>query len=162
MAVENQKEAKRIFGGCSLWKNENKSFKSEVGTKFNSFWVTGGQCSCALYSYPYDPEAESEKFRKKFSRLKYRKKGWSQDRVEREVEQILNRKSKEKGGLSEFLFHCLQNYTKEVGRNYFHFGWYSGDQNKQGLKIVERTEVILSSGLVNASEIYEDVLYTFT
>lgn len=162
MAVEDDRDAKRVFGGYSLWKNENKSFGSELDPEFHALWVTTGQCSCSLYFYPYDPEEEAEKFRKKFSRLKYRKKGWTHDKVEKEVEHILNNRPKAKGGLSDPLFHCLKNYTSDVGSCYFHLGWYSGDQNKQGLEIVERAQMKLSSGSVDASDIYEDVLYTFT
>ncbi len=161
IAVEDEREAKRIFGGYSLWKNDNKSFISEVDTKFKTLWVTDGQCSCNLYSYPYDPVAEAEKYRKKFSRSKYRKKGWTEEKIEREVKFILNRKSKDKGGLSESLFYSLHHYVKEVGCCYFHLGWYSGDQNRQGINIHERPEIRLSSGSVEASEISEDVLYKF-
>ena len=160
-AVEDEGAAKRIFAGYSLWKNENESFKTEVGSAFKTMWLTDAHCSCAFYTSPYDPEAEAVKFRKKFTKPKYRKRGWTQERIEREEEHILKR-SMEKGGLSESLFHCLQRYATEVGRCYFHIGWYSGDQNRQGLKIDERSEVLISSGSVNASEVYEDVFYTFT
>jgi len=161
IAVEDEPEAKRLFGGYSLWKNENKSFISAVDIKFKTLWVTDGHCSCDLYSYPYDPIAEAEKYRKKFSKSKYRKKGWTSDKVEREVEFILSRKSREKGGLSDSLFFSLQNYVKVIGRCYFHLGWYTGDQNKQGINILESSEKCLSSGSVESSEIKEDVLYKF-
>ena len=162
MAVENEREAKAIFAGYSLWKNENKSFNFELDSGFEALWVTDAHCSCAFYSEPYDPEAEAEKLRKRFSKSKYRKKGWTQERIEREVEHILNNKSKTEGGLSEPLFLCLQSYVTKIGRCYFHVGWYSGDQTKQGLKIDVRSKVSVSLGAINVSEIDKDVLYTFT
>ena len=161
MAVEDKGKAKRIFVGYNLWDNENKSFKTEVAAEFDKLWVTDAHCSCAFYSEPYDPEVEVEKLKKRFSKPKYRKKGWTQERIDREVERILRIKSKDEGGLSKPLFHCLQNYVKEIGSCYFHIGWYSGDQTKQGLKIDEYSKVSISSGSINASEIYENVLYTF-
>jgi hypothetical protein len=161
MAVENVAEARRIFAGYALWDNENKSFKSEVPAKFEMLWVTDGHCSCGFYSKPYDPIVEKEKLIKRFSKPKYRKKGWSPERIEREVEAILN-KPKVEGGLSRPLFSCLQSYTSEAGCCYFHMGWYSGDPDRQGLRIDKRLNVTISSGAIGAVEIYENVLYEFT
>lgn len=160
MAVEDVAEAKRTFAGYVLWGNENKSFKSEVPAKFETLWVTDGHCSCGFYSKPYDPEVEKEKLSKRFSKPKYRKKGWSPERIEREVEYIL-KKPKAEGGLSGPLFSCLQSYTSEVGCCYFHMCWYSGDQDKQGLRIDGRLKVSINSGAVGATEIHENVLYIF-
>ncbi len=161
IAVEDTKHAKRIFAGYTVWENENKSFKTEIPLKFSAPWLTDGHCSCDLFSNPYDPENEAQKLRKRFSKPKYKKKGWSQERIEREIENIL-KKPKEKGGLSTILFSCIQSYTKEVGSCYFHIGWYSGDQTKQGLNIIERSKVSVESGLFNANNIEENVLYQFT
>ncbi len=94
IAVEDEREAKRIFGGYSLWKNDNKSFISEVDTKFKTLWVTGGHCSCELYSYPYDPVAEAEKCKRKYSRSKYRKKGCPEEKIERDAEYFEQRRNR--------------------------------------------------------------------
>ena len=161
MAVEDVAEARRIFAGYVLSGNENKLFKSEVPAKFETLWVTDGHCSCGFYSKPYDPEVEKEKLIKRFSKPKYRKKGWSPERIEREAETIL-KKPKMEGGLSQPLFSWLQSYTSEVGCCYFHMGWYSGDPDKQGLRIDERLRVSIGSGADGAAEIYENVLYEFT
>ena len=161
MAFKNREEAKKIFAGYSLWESENKSFRSEVYSEFETVWVTDAHCSCHFYSEPYDSIMEAEKLRKKFSKPKYRKKGWSQERIEREIEHILKKPSKENGGLSEPLFYCIKTYTKEIGHCYFHIGWYSGNQNMQALKIEARSERSISSDTFKASEIDEDVLYTF-
>ena len=161
MAFEDKIEAKKIFAGYSLWDSENNSFRLEVPSVFNAVWVTDAHCSCDFYSEPYDPIMAAEKIKKRFSKPKYRKKGWSQERIEREVEHILKKPSREVGGLSEPLYHCIKTYIQEIGSCYFHIGWYSGDQNKQGLKINERSEHSISSGSFKASEINEDVLYIF-
>jgi hypothetical protein len=161
IAVENVEEAKRLFAGYTVWANENKSFKSELPPQFGTLWVTDGHCSCDFYSDPYDPENEAQKLRKRFSKLKYKKKGWSEERIEREVKQILG-KPKQEGGLSSLLFSCIQHYTKNIGSCYFHVGWYDGDQTKQGLRIVDYANVSINSGSVNASDIDEDVLYKFS
>lgn len=125
VAVEDSEEAKKIFAGYSVWENENKSFKSEVPSHFDTFWLTDGHCSCDFYFDSYNPEEEAKKLRKKFSKAKYKKKGWSQERIERGIEHILS-KPKEEGGLSKLLFSCIQSYTKKVGSCYFHVGWYRG------------------------------------
>ncbi len=161
IAVEDLKEAKRIFAGYQVWENENKSFKSEVPQHYHSLWVTDGLCSCDLYSEPYDPEIKAQKLRKRFSKSKYKKKGWSQERIEKEIEHILNRPIK-KGGLSAPLFSCIESYTKSSGSCYFHVGWYSGDQTKQGLSIFEQKNVSLSGETFNECEVNENTLYIFT
>jgi hypothetical protein len=161
IAVEDTEVAKSIFAGYNVWDNENKSFKSEIPPQYHPLWVTDGHCSCGFYSEPYDPEYESQKLRKKFSKPKYKKKGWSQERIEREIEHIM-RKQKEKGGLSSLLFSCIEAYTKNAGSCYFHIGWYSGDQTKQGLNIADRKKVTLSSGSITESEVNENTLYEFT
>ncbi len=161
IAVENSKEAISIFAGYEVWENENKSFKFEVPINCHALWVTDGHCSCDLYSEAYDPEVEAQKLRKRFSKPKYKKKGWSQERIEREIKHILNRPIK-KGGLSMPLFSCIQRYTKNTGNCYFHVGWYSGDQTKQGLSIFERKNISLSGGAFTESEVKENTLYKFT
>ena len=161
IAVEDVEEAKKIFAGYTVWGNENKSFKSEIPQQYNTLWITDGHCSCDFYSDPYDPENEAQKLRKRFSKPKYKKKGWSQERIEREIEHILN-KPKEECGLSTSLFLCIQSYTKSIGSCYFHVGWYSGDQTKQGLNIVERSKVSVRTGSFNANDVNENVLYNFT
>ena len=161
IAVEDSKEAKSIFAGYQVWENENKSFKSEVPPHYHSFWVTDGHCSCDLYSEPFDPDIEAQKLRKRFSKSKYKKKGWSQERIDKEINYILNRPVK-KGGLSKLLFSCIESYTKSSGSCYFHIGWYSGDQTKQGINIFEQKYVSLSDGAFNEGEVNENILYKFT
>jgi len=161
IAIEDVDEAKRFFAGYTVWENENKSFKSEVPPQYGTLWVTDGHCSCDFYSDPYNPESEAQKLRKRFSKPKYKKKGWSEERIESEVKKILS-KPKQEGGLSSLLYSCIQNYTKAIGCCYFHVGWYDGDQTKQGLNIVERSNVPINSSSVNASNISENVLYKFT
>ena len=160
IAVEDANEAKKIFAGYTVWDNENKSFKSEVPQQYNTLWVTDGHCSCDFYSDPYDPEKEANKLRRRFSKPKYKKKGWSKERVEREVEQILNKPKKE-GGLSALLFSCIQTYTNNIGSCYFHVGWYNGDQTKQGLNITEHSKVSISNDSFNSNSVNENVLYKF-
>lgn len=161
IAVEDAEEAKKIFAGYSVWDNENKSFKPEIPSQYHLFWVTDGHCSCGFYSDPYDPEYESRKLRKKYSKQKYKKKGWSQERIEREIEHIMS-KPKEKGGLSPLLFSCIEAYIKSKGSCYFHIGRYSGDQTKQGPNITDRKKVSVSSGAIAENEVNENTLYEFT
>jgi hypothetical protein len=161
IAVEDAYEAKRFLVGYEIWENENKSFKSAVPPHFGTLWVTDGNCSCGLYSDPYDPKNEADKLRKRFSKQKYKKRGWTEERIEQEIKQIL-RRPKDEGGLSSQLFSCIQNYTKIAGSCYFHVGWYSGDQTMQGLNILEYAKVSINSGSFNAGDIIEYVLYEFT
>lgn len=161
IAVEDVEEAKRIFAGYQVWENENKSFSLEIPLEYHALWVTDGHCSCGFYSEPYNPEQEAQKLRKRFSKPKYKKKGWSQERIEKEIENIL-RKPNAKGGLSAPLFASIENYTKHSGSCYFHVGWFSGDQIKQGLNIVERIKVTVGGGLFNENDVKEDTLYEFT
>ena len=159
MAVEDKSKAKLIFAGYDIWGCENKSFISKVNSNFDTLWVTEGQCLCSLFSEPYDPLLAAEKLRKKFSKPKYRKKGWSEARIEREIERI-QKTSKKEGGLSSLLFNNIQTYTKEVGICQMHVGWYSGDQNKEGIIINECVDFIVSANVGRAREINENVLYT--
>ncbi len=161
IAVEDSREAKTIFTGYKVWENVNKSFGSEVPSHYHSLWVTDGHCSCDFYSDPFDPENEAKKYRKRFSKPKYRKKGWSQERIEREIEHILNKPVK-KGGLSTPLFSCIESYTINIGSCYFHVGWYSGDQTRQGISIIERKKVSASGGVFTENEVNENTLYEFT
>lgn len=160
IAVEDKEAAKRIFVGYSIEKNENIWFKREVPENFDTLWVTDTHCSCAFYSEPYDPDLEAEKIKKKFCKPKYKKRGWTEERIHREVAQILNR-PKIRGGLSESLFHCLRLFTKESGHCYFHIGWYTGDQTKQRLTIEERIGLEIASEKFDANDIYENMIYTF-
>lgn len=162
MAIKDNAEAKKIFSGYVIYACENKSFRSVMLPEFNSVWVTDGHCSCNFYSEPYDPILAIEKLRKIFSKPKYRKKGWTNDRIEKEIKKILKTTHKNDGGLSEPLFNCLQTYTREVGLCQIHIGWYSGDQNNEGLRIEEILELLISNNFNKAIEIKENVLYKLT
>lgn len=156
IAVENVKEAERIFADYNVWKNDNKSFDSEIPSKHNALWITDGQCSCNFYSDPYNPKKEERKFRKKFS-----KKGWPSERKDKEVRKNLN-KLKHEGGLNSELYSCIQNYTNNVGDCYLHIGWYDGDQTIENINIIEHTEISSNSTFFDSNNIIENVLYRFT
>lgn len=160
IAVKDAGEAKNIFAGYQVWENQNSSFSSEIPPEYYPLWVTDGLCSCDFYSDPYNPEYEAQKLKKKFSKPKYKKKGWSHERIEREIENILS-KPFAKGGLSLPLFICIKKYTKSSGNCYFHVGWFNGDQTKQGLNIVERKKVSVSAGEFEENEVNENTLYEF-
>lgn len=161
IAVEDVEKVKKVFAGYRVWENENKSFKSEIPAQYHPLWVTDGHCSCDFYADPFNPENEAQKLRKRFSKSKYKKKGWSQERIEREIGHILN-KPIQKGGLSTPLFSCIESYTKSTGSCYFHIGWYSGDQTKQGLNITERKKVSVTGEAITENEVNENILYEFT
>ena len=161
IAVEDKDAAKRIFAGYSLSENENPSFKKEIPEHYQALWVTDSLCSCAFYMEPYDPKSEAEKLIKKVSKPKYKKKGWSKEKIEREVAQLLGR-PKAGGGLSKPLFECVRVYAKTCGDCYWHIGRYAGDQTKEGVRIMDRVVVELGSDSVEAEDIDENVLYRFT
>jgi len=159
MAFEYKEEAKRIFGGYKVWDNENQAFNLEVPTDYASLWITDGHCSCCYYTYPYDPEKDADKLRKRYRK---KKKGWSAERIEQEVAKTISSRNKENGGLSDPLFACIKDYVREAGPCYFHIGWFSGDQTKQGIKFRGRQAQTLATGEFGAENVLEDVLYRFS
>ena len=110
---------------------------------------------------PYDPKSEAEKLIKKVSKPKYKKKGWSKEKIEREVAQLLGR-PKAGGGLSKPLFECVRVYAKTCGDCYWHIGWDAGDQTKEGVRIIDRVGFEVGSDSVEAEDIDENILYRFT
>jgi hypothetical protein len=120
-AIENTKKAALFFSKFECSKNLNTSFNERLPPKYSSFWLTLGECSCHFYSNVYNKEEEYQQLKKKFSASKYKKKGWSEKRIEKEIILIQN-KSKKKRWIRLITFFI---HKKLCTRYWFLFFLYS-------------------------------------
>lgn len=145
---------------CNLTRNNNPNLASYFEANKVAFnLVTGKQsCSCALYfdSNQKEPPEAAVK------RLKYRKKGWSAEKVDRVIaEEFSIYKGKFHGRFDRLkpeLRQHLCNVVRDIGRVLLIVHWYSESPETEKLNIKSQKTIRCDELLSRDEAVAEDVL----
>lgn len=161
-ATQDLSKCKKHFSGYYILPAKNNSLNSFLPAGFQSFWITSGMCACDLYSQPYDPDTEIEKIRKKYSKPKYKKRGWTTEEINQKIEAIIKKKAKINGGLSEALFQDISSFAQKNGVFFLYIKWFQGDIETENISIKQIKKINFQSGDCTNEDIRENTLFEFT
>jgi hypothetical protein len=157
LAVKEKQPVYEALSGYFLSDNTNTTLVNAVPGGYTWLWITDGHCSCGFYTPILDIDKEITKIRKKYSKPKYRKKGWNEKRINEKIEGI--KKKCRSSGLSEPLYKALRNYLITHRKCFFFIGWISGDPNEEPFSITGVENFEISGESFNQSDIKENLLY---
>ncbi len=157
LAVKEKQFVYESFAGYCVSKNTNATLVNAVPEGYTWLWITDGHCSCGLYTPIPDIDKEITKIRKKYSKPKYKKKGWNDKRINEKIEGI--KMKCRSGGLSEPLYKDLRNYVITHRKCFFFIGWISGNPNEEPFSIAGVESFEISGESVSQSEFKENLLY---
>jgi hypothetical protein len=144
-------------------RSNNPSITDRLNTNSVAFHIvsTGKQpCSCGLFYLKREDSEPSEANR---LRLKYRKKGWSAEKIERAISDKFSTHKRNFEGLKPDLRERLCGVVTEAGRVLLVVHWYSGDVDAEKLpirsqKIVTCDELLGEDGAVTEDTEIEIVI----
>ncbi|MEP6902711.1 MAG: hypothetical protein ABJA66_13245 [Actinomycetota bacterium] len=131
--------------------NTNAFFKQNFGNNFVSIDITDGHCSCSIYPILLTSEAEIET-----EELidKYRKKGWSENKIHRAIDDKKKSENKDVINLREILAHLFE----QVGSFWLFAHQYKSLVENEPLKSMNPKDLRVSELLDNKNEVPEDVI----
>lgn len=120
--------------------------------------VTTGFCSCELYSQPGRPRPEqlAEQLQRK-----YEKRGWSQAKIQRAVEQAVQSQARfpaSAGGIREDVIERLQVLAESAGAVGVFAHWYGGNLESELLELKQFATCNLADLNRLAAQLPEDQL----
>jgi hypothetical protein len=145
---------------CSLTRNNNPTLAQYFGAGEVAFdLVTGKQpCSCALYFDSNQKEPPEAAMR----RLKYRKKGWAAEKVDRVIaEEFSIYKGRFQGRFDRLKPELRQhvcNVVRDAGRVLLIVHWYSESPETEELHIKAQKSISCDELLSRDEAVAEDVL----
>jgi len=134
-----------------LRENKNAFFNEMFGRDFVSLDITDGHCSCSIYQILMADNSENETQQ---LQKKYRKKGWSESKIERAIADNQQTKNKDLINLREI----LANIAKQTGSLWLFAHQYSGLIANEHLENINHQELKIAELLDNKIEVPEDVI----
>jgi hypothetical protein len=135
--------------GLSIIECSNPSIIEYLPKSYSPYYLITGMCSCDLFS----EESNEEDLQKTEHKLikKYRKKGWSENKIKRAISQSLSDSTSNisKAGLRDDAKMLLSDIAVKVGKIKIIVHMYSGDQNAERFDIQEGIKVSSSDFLKN-------------
>ncbi len=133
--------------GLSIFECSNPSIIEYLPKDYSLYYLITGMCSCDLFSEENNEE-DIQKTEKKLIK-KYRKKGWSENKIKRAITQSLSHatSNKSKAGLRDDAKMFLADIATKAGNIKIIVHMYSGDQNAERFDIQEGIEVSTSDFL---------------
>lgn len=117
--------------GMAVWQCENKSIMAHLPPECHGYVVTTGMCSCDIYHWvSKDPEEEIQKLREK-----YRKKGWSKNKIDRAVEEATAARTTKSSGLRADTREAISRVAASCGVVHVFVHFYSGDQTTEEVPV---------------------------
>jgi hypothetical protein len=119
--------------GFALNLVQNQSVLAQLPPDFRTYHLTSGMCSCDLYRR-HSKRAEDPS---EFLRRKYRKKGWSDSRIERAVEQSSKHAKHKKPfvGLRPDAATIVGELARKTGRVAVIAHFYHGDTEQEAIRL---------------------------
>jgi hypothetical protein len=99
----------------------NRSVTERIPSNWICFTVTSGGCSCGFYRAPNEAPDDRSKLE-----MKYRKKGWSEGKIQRALEST-NDAAARSAGLRDDVLELVTDLTNTFGEIRLSLNWYSGD-----------------------------------
>lgn len=161
VAVDRKHEStlkQKLRSSFILLPNENPSIAGYLHPRDIPFLITNGMCACDLFAKPHLSEKSEEKLRRKYSKPKYRKSGWTEAKIQRAVADSLSKPAKDFSGLRSDLRWSLGDLVSETRRAVIVIHFYSGNVETEEVSITEK-KIITSEELQNNDEsVKEDAL----
>jgi hypothetical protein len=127
--------------GFALSQVENKSILSKLPKNYRTFVLTSGMCSCDLYRRRTQRSEDPTEF----LRRKYRKKGWSEARVDRAIDQASThaaaRGKTQFVGLRPDAAEIVANFAHVAGRVVLIVHFYGGDVEQETISVGDSRSV---------------------
>jgi len=116
----------------------NRSATENAPSDWTSFTATSGGCSCDFYRAPNDAPDDRSKLEKK-----YRKKGWSEAKIQRALESQKDMPA-QSAGLRDDILDLVANLTNSFGEIRLSLHWYSGDVEIESFRLRDVGSVSLA------------------
>ncbi len=125
-------EIKKAFpSDMAVWQCENKNIMAHLPPECHGYAVTTGMCSCDIYHWASnDPEEDIKKLKEK-----YRKKGWSKNKIDRAVEEATAARKTKSSGLRADAREAISSVAASFGVVHVFVHFYSGDQTTEEVTI---------------------------
>ena len=158
VAVDERNEStliQKLRSSFTLTRSENTSIARRLKPHDVSFFVTNGMCACDLFAKPHLIENNEEKLRRKYSKPKYKKSGWTEAKIERAVADSRSEPAKDFSGLRGDLRWSLCDLVSETKRATVIVHFYSGDAATEEVQITEK-KLVTRDDLQNDDESVEE------
>ncbi len=153
LAVREKQYVQEFFIGYEIIDNNNQTLAKAIPRGYTWLWITLKYvCVCGLFDPKIDLEKDFEEKLAKAQR-KYKKRGWTETKVNRAVDEIKNQMSRRISsmpvGLSVPLYEAIKNLVKKQGQCFFFVSWVNGDPDKEVFPIigVENFEILSETSL---------------
>jgi hypothetical protein len=167
LAVREKQFIQEFFVGYEVSENNNQILAKATPEGYTWLWISNlHTCACYLFEPKRDLEKELEEELAK-AQKKYKKRGWTETKINRAVEELKNRISSRKSsipvGLTVRLYEAIKNLVKEQRQCFFYVSWVYGDPDKEVFTIVDVKNFEILSETRMPFELYEEnVLYRMT
>ena len=163
IAVDEKHESavkRNLRSSFTLSRSENPSIRDHLKPQDISFIIAEGMCACDLFSRPQVGQSESreEKLRRKYSKPKYKKLGWTAAKIERAIADSLATPTNDFTGLRADLRLQLCDLVSEVGRLSLVVHFYSGNPETDEVPIRLKKTIICADLRDNDESVLEDTL----
>ena len=161
IAVDEKHESllkQKLRSSFRLAPSNNPSIVSYLEPTDRAFTLTKGMCSCDLYRRPNLAEDQEGKLRRKYSKPKYRKRGWTESRIDRVIADRLTKPVKDFSGLRSDVWLQLCELAKETGRVSLIIHFYSGRTETENVPIQDKNIVKCSEKDDDSKAVTEDTL----
>ena len=123
--------------GLHLIESSNPSINHHMPEKYVSYVVTSGGCSCDLFSE--EPEEYEHDRRINKLRKKYKRKGWSESKIERSLSQAKSAAQTPKTvGLRDDVRYYLSDVFNQINEMRIVVHWYNGDVETEKISISKK------------------------
>ncbi len=125
-----------VFGrGFQSHSTANPSVTAALPAGYSARLITSGMCSCDLYARPHSADAHDPAMH---LRRKYEKRGWSEAKIARTLEQVAVKESKTHRATSGFrsdVLSGIEALCRAAGSVALVIHWYSGDIESERLPL---------------------------
>jgi hypothetical protein len=163
IAVDEKHEStlrQKLRSSYTLSRSDNPSIRGNLKPQDVLFVIASGMCACDLFSRPQMVESENreERLRRKYSKPKYKKLGWTEARIERVIADSLSKPTNEFSGLRADLRWQLCDLAEDVGRVSIVVHFYSGDTETDEVPINWKKAITCEDLRDNDESVVEDTL----
>lgn len=153
----------------SMQPADNASIEATLPDDWQAFYLKEGMCACTLYSDPDRPETtksldeRAAAFREKHAKPKYRKRGWTPERIEQAIEELKERESASRPsgfvGLRGDVRVELADLALATGAVRALVHWFSGGLERESVHVTDERRITVDAFVAGTTPMERDVLY---
>ena len=140
----------KLSKNYEIQRTDNPSFCEQLGPDGSVYTITKDGCSCSLYNWIDLPEWN------KTEKNKRRKKGWSEAKINRSIEQMIKNSQ---FGVHEGLIREISSILQKIKILTFTVHWYDDDVEKEVIYFSEKSNLSIGDLINKPTEIRPDVFY---